>query len=70
MPLNVNAEMEILGTRTVVTYKMIALIRNENKPMVTKLSGNEIILKIGFKIKNKIEMTIPPIIYVETPPTT
>ena len=63
-----NEVTEILVTKTVVTYRIIALMKNENKPIVIKLSGKEIILKIGFKIKNKTVRTIPPTMYVGNPP--
>lgn len=61
MPLKVKAVIEILETKIVRRYKIMAFIKKENKPKVTMFNGRVTILKIGFTTKNNIERIIPPI---------
>lgn len=61
MPLKVKAVIEILETKIVRRYKIMAFIKKENKPKVTMFNGRVTILKTGFTTKNNIERIIPPI---------
>lgn len=47
---------------------MIAFIKKEKSPIVTKLRGNEIKFNIGFTIKKSKDNANPPAIKVNTPP--
>lgn len=60
-PGKVNAEIEILGTKTVVKYKIKTFTRMEKVPNVSKLRGREKMLRIGFKTLNRIARVTPPI---------
>lgn len=60
--------MEILETKIVKRYKIMAFIKKANRPRVIMFNGRVIMLRIGFTTKNNIERTIPPIRYVVKPP--
>jgi len=47
---------------------MIAFIKKEKSPIVTRLSGREIKFKIGFTIKKSKDKASPPAIKVNKPP--
>lgn len=49
---------------------MIALVRKEKSPKVTKLRGKETRFKIGLTTKKRIDSASPPIAKVKSPPET
>ena len=51
--------MEIFGTKTVRTYKRIALVIKEKSPRVTALRGRENKFKIGLSIMLRNDRTNP-----------
>lgn len=67
-PGKVNEVMVMLVTKTVSKQKIIALIKKENSPRVTRLRGREIIFKTGFTIKKSKDKESPPAIQVKKPP--
>jgi hypothetical protein len=67
-PLKVNADTETFGTKTVSTYRRMALVTKENKPRVTMLRGKEKMFSIGFKTMYKNESTNPENNNVPIPP--
>lgn len=62
--------MEIPDTKMVKRYRIVALIKNENKPKERRCNGSVMMLNKGLTIRNNMDNTIPPIIYVVSPPFT
>lgn len=69
-PEKIKARMEICGISIVKIYKIIAFEKKEKSPRVIRLSGRDIMLKIGLSTLNIIERIRPPKIKVERPPST
>lgn len=65
-----NSEIEIFWTIIVKRYRITAFITKENNPKVIMFNGRVMRLKIGLTRRNKSDKTIPPIMYIDNPPST